>query len=142
MVLVAGASVFEGVAVFEGASVLVAGADSVAEPVDEGGFSFVGAVVPPTVPSGDADALADALADGVPVADGVVADGEALPLGVVDELWLADGELGRVGLVGLVGGLVVWVGVGWVVGLGLWLLGVSGSGAPRFGPWTVPSTEP
>jgi hypothetical protein len=68
-------------------------------------------------------------------------DGE---LGVVGGLLDVGGELGGVdglpGVVGCVGGLLVGRGVGLVVGV--WLLGVSGSGEPRCGPSTVPSTEP
>jgi hypothetical protein len=76
--------------------------------------------------------------------DGELGGVEGL-LGEVDGLLGdVDGLLGEVdglpGVVGFVGGLLVGRGVGLVVGV--WLLGVSGSGEPRCGPSTVPSTEP
>jgi hypothetical protein len=109
---------------------------------------------------------------GEPVASGCVVVGAAVVGGVVvgllvglvvvgelslgDALGLVDPDAGGlvvgfvvvgglvVGFV-VVGGLVVGFAVvgGLVVGRGpLWSLGLSGSGAPRFGPSTVPSIEP
>jgi hypothetical protein len=71
---------------------------------------------------------------------GLGLDDDGLGLGLDEDglgLGLEDDGFGLVGVPGLlVGGLLDGRGVG------EWLLGVSGSGAPRAGPSTVPSTEP
>jgi hypothetical protein len=133
-----------------------------AEPVAEGESSLVGefsvlvgelSVVPPGEPVASGCVVVGAAVVGgvvvglVVVGDVSLGDGSGLvdpdAGGLVVDGFVVVGLVVVVGFVVVVGLVVGFVVVGLVVGRGpLWSLGFSGSGAPRFGPSTVPSIEP